>query len=573
MTPIVRGKRAAAWLGACLALAAAAMAAFLGWIAASPEDAEALESPLALACARQLAASPLELYGPFGASNPYVIIHAPLYYRLAAALALGLGRFTHAPLTAALAAGRGISLVSLLGTLLAAAGLARLGGGSARAGWWAALLIVAAPVLGTIPAALRPDMLGVLLQTAGAFVVLDAATASRARGRSIPLAYVLFALAFCVKQHNLATGLVCTIVLLVPSLRGAVTRRMLERGAVLGLAVVLLILGAEEVLSQGRMGQAVFRAASNAGAVHPASWASAQIVWIAFLGRSLGLTALAVGLGLAWLGGRRGIVSRTLLATAGILLAALIAVSASQLVSAQPLQPVAQVLGVAGLLFLVLPLLLLVDRRFLLASRVDGVLAALVLAEALLAAALSRGSTGAWLNYGIQAVVYASVLLARGLDRLLTRTHADDRFSPRLVWVLIAALAPVVAAATSIQYMAGRRVRERLEQALVMQEMGGRPAEYFFVDRPGANRRNGRFDLVYDDWLYPVFETIRLAEPRSGWLAAKLIDGSVNYVVNTSDSDGIDRVTPSLPALGFVRRIHVGDSYTWERPAYARSRR
>ena len=52
-------------------------------------------------------------------------------------------------------------------------------------------------------------------------------------------------------------------------------------------------------------------------------------------------------------------------------------------------------------------------------------------------------------------------------------------------------------------------------------------SELFFVDRPGDNRVHGRLDLVYDPWLYPVFESIGLAEPRSAWLARALETGPV----------------------------------------------
>ncbi len=47
-----------------------------------------------LSVARQLVFGPSELYGPFGGSNPLVLIHAPLYYRAAAlrGLADGAGR-------------------------------------------------------------------------------------------------------------------------------------------------------------------------------------------------------------------------------------------------------------------------------------------------------------------------------------------------------------------------------------------------------------------------------------------------------------------------------------------------
>ena len=66
---------------------------------------------------------------------------------------------------------------------------------------------------------------------------------------------------------------------------------------------------------------------------------------------------------------------------------------------------------------------------------------------------------------------------------------------------------------------------------------------------------NGRLDLVYDDWLYPVFESVHLAEPRSIWLRQALTDGSVRFVVNTSDANEIDGIGEPLRSLGFVRRV------------------
>ena len=61
-------------------------AAIIPWIAMAlhQEDIEALESPLLLSVARQLESGPRGLYGPYGGRYPLVLIHAPLYYRLAA---------------------------------------------------------------------------------------------------------------------------------------------------------------------------------------------------------------------------------------------------------------------------------------------------------------------------------------------------------------------------------------------------------------------------------------------------------------------------------------------------------
>src|SRR5262245_19192074 len=58
-----------------------AAGSFLGYhllIAAGEEDTNHLETPLALATARQVTEGPSVLYGPFSAQRPLVLIHAPL---------------------------------------------------------------------------------------------------------------------------------------------------------------------------------------------------------------------------------------------------------------------------------------------------------------------------------------------------------------------------------------------------------------------------------------------------------------------------------------------------------------
>ena len=75
--------------------------------------------------------------------------------------------------------------------------------------------------------------------------------------------------------------------------------------------------------------------------------------------------------------------------------------------------------------------------------------------------------------------------------------------------------------------------------------------EIFFVDLPGANRVHGRIDLVYDPWLYPVFESIGLAEPRSIWLEQALATGPVRVVATTSSRTEIDGLKRTLPELGY----------------------
>src|SRR3954468_7031452 len=60
-------------------------------IAAQPDDTNHLETTLALVIERQVRDGPGTLYGPFTGRQPLVLIHAPLYYRLAAAGTRALG--------------------------------------------------------------------------------------------------------------------------------------------------------------------------------------------------------------------------------------------------------------------------------------------------------------------------------------------------------------------------------------------------------------------------------------------------------------------------------------------------
>src|SRR5205814_2249427 len=141
------GRGISAWVTAVLAASAILFVGFRLALAWGAMDTETYESPLMLSVARQLVAGPWELYGPFGGTNPLVLIHAPLYYRAAALGAWPMVRAGLDPVTAARLAGRSISALGLLATLAAAYRMARLGGAPHRAGWWAVLLIAAAPVL------------------------------------------------------------------------------------------------------------------------------------------------------------------------------------------------------------------------------------------------------------------------------------------------------------------------------------------------------------------------------------------------------------------------------------------
>jgi hypothetical protein len=159
-------------------------------------------------------------------------------------------------------------------------------------------------------------------------------------------------------------------------------------------------------------------------------------------------------------------------------------------------------------------------------------------------------------------------LTARSLARACER--ARFRAALGLLIVVSAASLGVVLKDSYLTYERLRFERFLLER--VLEEMKCSSAELYFAGRPDLNRRYGRRDLVHDDWLYPVFESVRLAEPRSSWLANALGRGSIRFVVNTSKDPRIEGLDKSLPDLGYVRRFWAGSLYAWERSAGRRER-
>jgi hypothetical protein len=549
------------WVTVVLTISAALALGYWAVRGLDEWDTEALESPLMLSVARQLLASPAELYGPFDGQNPLVLIHAPLYYRLAGLSAWPLSRAGLHPVTAARVAGRSLSALGLLSALSAAYRLARLDGLSRRSGWWAVLLIAASPMLSGQPVAVRPDMIGVALQTAGVLLVLLALRQPSRAGSRVAWAFAAFGLAACVKQHLIVSAVVSTVLLLEGWRKGMIRFVTIARGLAVWLAIVLVDYGVEWVITTGRVWDAAFVAAGNVGRVHPGGWDHVGVVMAGLLNRAIGPISLLAGTGLVVAGASRRIGGMILLA-AGLGLAGL--VQTAQVlnhISQNSLSGALVAVGGALLFVMVFPLCALIGRSGLLGNRLDAALWVYAAAEIALAVVLFEMSTGAWMNYAIQAVVFGSILAARVASRVLGVVT-----SPRLRWpIAFAVLSVPVATFNEVfeSHILLRRDRDALN--VILEHRRFPPSSFYFVDKPGVNRVNGRLDLVYDDWLYPVFESMHLAEGRTGWLGQALRSRSLRAVVATSPESRIPGTELELNRLGFHSDIEVGPYFVWTR--------
>ncbi len=182
---------------------------------------------------------------------------------------------------------------------------------------------------------------------------------------------------------------------------------------------------------------------------------------------------------------------------------------------------------------------------------------------------LSRASTGAWINYGIQATVFASVLAARAFARSLSEPLTRRRAVP----IVVATLTLLIGVCGDVRLSATRRLAERQAVDRLFEHFKRPPKEFFFTDRPGVNRTYGRVELVFDDWLYPVFEAIHLAQNRSTWLASALMSGETQFIVNKSGSPEIEGLGLSMSQLGFVSDSKLGDDFfVWRRIPFERTR-
>lgn len=479
-------------------------------IALDADDTRELETLAISAVARQAENGPSALYGPFSAANPIVLIHAPLYYRIAAGGCWMLTRAGIEPMEAAIAAGRGVSFLAWLATLAVAGAIGRLGGGTKRAAILSIVLIAGSPLFAGYNVTVRNDTLSLLFQTLGAWLVLTrlATTGPSASGADrdwlVGIAFISFGLSCCVRQANLVVPAICLLLLAAHSWRGFISFRKLALAPVISIAVIIAYYAAEQWLTSGMMGRAVFAMPSKISRLNHAGWRHVGAVFFELAKLCAGPIALAI-------------------------------------VSAGPRRA---------------------DGRWL-----DRALWLLVLAEMLSMIPLCLNSTGAWVNYGLQAFVFASILIGRQLDRAFD-AHAP---LPREIAIGFAAVFLACVTARNVAISANARTAERanLNQLLADPVVPTNAAELYFVHRPQYNRQFGQPRLAVDDWLYDAFERVRAAEPRSRWLGEELVAGQVRCVIEPRGGVIAEGVVPGLrerlPELGYVPAKTVGRYNVWVR--------
>jgi hypothetical protein len=324
-----------------------------------------------------------------------------------------------------------------------------------------------------------------------------------------------------------------------------------------GVMVAAVYYGIEWGVTGGRVWDAAFVAAAHVGRVHPGDWDKVLILVFGITNLSAGPVCLLAAAAFisagrrSWiLRGAADIVGTLVIGIVLVALAVHIRYGSSQTGSATFL---------ATSLVAVAALPAALSARVPAAARgIDAILWACLAGEAALIVLLCRISAGAWVNYGIPATVLAAALIGRILSRILA-----VRVSP--VWGLPLVLAPVVLLASSLQGVleAGRHLYvDRLIGRAIEGQVHRPRASFFFASRPGLNRINGRLELVYDDWLYPVFESIGQAEPRSRWLVRAMgRRGSLQVVINSSGRPLIEGTTADLRLLGYRPDVKLEPYY------------
>ena len=486
-----------------LALSAILYLAFLIRLALGSDDAGRFETTLAMSVSSQFDHGPGHLYGPYTATNHLVLIHAPLYYRLAALLAWPLIGLNVPALTASFVAGRLISIVATLWCLLSAYRLGCLGGLPKRAGFLAVCLIAAAPIPGLLAVMTRPDMLAVALQTAGIFLVLRSINNHFDRSIDLTSAYLLFAVAFCVKQNSLIALAVSSTLLIVICMKEHKPRRAVIKAHLAAAGVVFMDMGIEEYVTTGNMSLSVFILPSGPfRQINRASWAHVGGVLLTIVKKLCGLLAMVLGCALGLRAETRG-------------------------------------------------------------TRVDYLIALYLLAELAAFVPLCLNNKGSADNYVLQSVVLASILAGRAAQRILDDANLP---AWRLATIAIAPFVVLARDAQLIELAVTSQNREHavVSSLLTKTDLStAAPDQIYFVDRLDLNRRYGNTALIHDEWLYGAFEQVGVAEPRSRWLRSTLASGAIRYVIMPNASTRLPGLDQSLPELGFRKVGQIGDYHVW----------
>ncbi len=257
------------------------------------------------------------------------------------------------------------------------------------------MLAAATPVHGGLVFAVRPDMLGIGLQTTGVLLVLATLFAERPRENIILGAYACFGLAASIKQLFVVAPLVSTSLLVAAAVRGRLRYQAVARGLALAGLIIATGYGLEEWMTEGRMSQALIRAAGNVVRVHRADWPFVRNIFLALTWKCAGLISLGAAAGIALLLTRPSPWRRLVAGLGAVLVTLAAALEGLQLYSASMAASVSIVIVVLALLALVVPACAICERRAFFGSRVDAALGLYLLGELALMAVLCRQSTGA----------------------------------------------------------------------------------------------------------------------------------------------------------------------------------
>ncbi len=173
---------------------------------------------------------------------------------------------------------------------------------------------------------------------------------------------------------------------------------------------------------------------------------------------------------------------------------------------------------------------------------------------------------GGWFNYALEAAACLSVLLGRGMSRIVTTAER-----PTWRWGMITMAAMVLLAADGRRVVNGiafRRANRAEAVALMSHPLVANllpEQRYFSGPIQHYNVWYGDRRLAHDEWLYSAFEAIGAAEPRTSWLGQVVGSGHVRLVVMVDESSEPKGLSGTLPQLGFTRAGQSGPFYLWTR--------